>query len=119
MAAVAPQLPAPARDREFEHLYRRYVKDVYHYALALVHNPSDAEDVTQTTFLNAYRAFKRGEDPRKPQHWLIKIAHNACRSRYVRMARRPREVPLDESLARLPMPADDAIDVRELLAALG
>jgi hypothetical protein len=57
MAAVAPQLRALARDREFEHLYRRYVKDVYHYALALVHNPCDAEDVTQTTFTNAYRAY--------------------------------------------------------------
>jgi len=111
--------PETSLDEAFEHLYRRYVNDVYRYALAVLHNPSDAEDVTQTTFLNAYRAFKRGEDPRKPQHWLIKIAHNACRSRYIRMARRPREVPLDESLAGLPMPADDAIDVRELLAALG
>ena len=111
--------PETSPDEAFEQLYRLYVNDVYRYALALLHNPSDAEDVTQTTFLNAYRAFKRGEDPRKPQHWLIKIAHNACRSRYVRMARRPREVPLDESIARLPMPADDAIDVRELLAALG
>ena len=111
--------PDPSLDEAFERLYRRYVNDVYRYALALLHNPSDAEDVTQTTFLNAYRAFKRGEDPRKPQHWLIKIAHNACRSRYIRTARRPREVPLDESLARVPMPAEDAIDVRELLVALG
>ena len=111
--------PDPSLDEAFERLYRRYVNDVYRYALALLHNPSDAEDVTQTTFLNAYRAFKRGEDPRTPQHWLIKIAHNACRSRYIRTARRPREVPLDESLARVPMPAEDAIDVRELLVALG
>ena len=81
--------PESALDRAFERLYRRYVKDVYRYTLAVLRNPADAEDVTQTTFLNAYRAFKRGEKPLKPHHWLIKIAHNACRSRYVRTARRP------------------------------
>jgi RNA polymerase sigma factor (sigma-70 family) len=118
-AYAAPQDSEPAIDLAFEHLYRRYVKDVYRYTLAVLRNPSDAEDVTQTTFLNAYRAFQRGEQPRKPQHWLIKIAHNACRTRYLRNARRPVEVPLDESLAHVPVPTGDEMDVDELLAALG
>jgi len=56
VATAAPEIPVLARDQAFESLYRRYVKDVYHYALALLRNPADAEDVTQTTFLNAYRA---------------------------------------------------------------
>ncbi|HEX6699954.1 MAG TPA: sigma-70 family RNA polymerase sigma factor [Gaiellaceae bacterium] len=111
--------PQSATDAAFERMYRRYARDVYRYTLAVLRNPADAEDVTQTTFLNAYRAFQRGESPRKPDHWLIKIAHNACRSRYVHNSRRPREVPLDESLSRIPLPADDAIDLRDLLAALG
>jgi len=118
-AYAAPSDAEPAVDLAFEHLYRRYVKDVYRYTLAVLRNPSDAEDVTQTTFLNAYRAFQRGEQPRKPQHWLIKIAHNACRTRYLRNARRPVEVPLDESLAHVPVPTGDEMDVEELLAALG
>src|SRR5207244_7180620 len=77
MASAALEIPAAARARDFELLYRRYAQDVYRYALALLRNPADAEDVTQTTFLNAYRAYLRGEDPIKPQNWLIKIAHNA------------------------------------------
>ena len=32
-------------------------------ALALLRNPEEAEDVTQTTFLNAYRALRAGERP--------------------------------------------------------
>src|SRR5438552_16132292 len=32
-------------DRGFERLYRRHVADVYHYALAVLRNPADAEDV--------------------------------------------------------------------------
>ena len=71
MATVVPEVPAFARDEAFERLYRRYVKDVYHYALALLRNPADAEDVTQTTFLNAYRAYSRGDEILKPQNWLI------------------------------------------------
>ena len=72
MASAAPEIPVLARDQAFEHLYRRHVKDVYHYALALLRNPADAEDVTQTTFMNAYRAYKRGETPIKPVLQLLK-----------------------------------------------
>src|SRR5712691_5233478 len=106
MASVAPEIPALARDRAFEDVYRRYVADVYRYALALLRNPEDAEDVTQTTFMNAYRAYKRGEEIRKPQHWLIKIAHNVARSRYACAGRRVKEVPLDDHLDKLAVPEE-------------
>src|SRR5919202_397355 len=86
-------------DRGFERLYRRHVADVYHYALAVLRNPADAEDVTQTTFLNALRAYERGERPKAEQNWLIAIAHNVCRQRFRQSQRRPREVSLDEDVA--------------------
>jgi RNA polymerase sigma factor (sigma-70 family) len=119
MASAAPEIPALARDRAFEALYRRYVADVYRYALALLRNPADAEDVTQTTFLNAYRAFKRGEEIAKPHHWLIKIAHNVARSRHAREGRRIKEVPLDDHVDRLAIPEAQKPDVRAVLDALG
>src|SRR5262249_500671 len=119
MATVAPEIPVLARDEAFEKLYRRYVKDVYHYALALLRNPADAEDVTQTTFLNAYRAYKRGEEIRKPQNWLIKIAHNVARSRYSQISRRVKEVPLEEHVDQLSLPDDEKPNVEGVLRALG
>src|ERR687890_1375145 len=118
MATVAPEVPVFARDEAFERLYRQYVKDVYHYALALLRNPADAEDVTQTTFMNAYRAFRQGEEIRKPQNWLIKIAHNVARSRYSRTARRVKEVPLDDHAEQLAAPVEDKPDVESVLQAL-
>jgi RNA polymerase sigma factor (sigma-70 family) len=119
MATVAPEIPALARDRAFERLYRRYAKDVYRYALALLRNPSDAEDVTQTTFMNAYRAFQRGELIEKPHNWLIKIAHNAARTRYARASRRVKEVPLEDHLEQLAVSDEEKPDVYAVLDALG
>jgi RNA polymerase sigma factor (sigma-70 family) len=106
-------------DEAFERLYRSYARDVYRYSLAVLRNPADAEDVTQTTFLNAYRAYQRGEEPRLPKHWLIKIAHNACRTRHLRAVRRPREVPLEETVAAIQLPAEETPKLEELLEALG
>jgi RNA polymerase sigma factor (sigma-70 family) len=119
MATVAPDVRVLARDEAFEQLYRRYVDDVYHYALALLRNPADAEDVTQTTFLNAYRAYKRGEEIRKPQNWLVKIAHNVARSRYSRISRRVKEVPLEEHVDQLALPENEKPNVEGVLRALG
>ena len=119
MATVAPEIPVLARDRAFEELYRQYVGDVYHYALALLRNPADAEDVTQTTFMNAYRAYRRGEEILKPQNWLIKIAHNVARSRYARTKRRVKEVPLEEHVEQLALPEEERPNVEGVLRALG
>src|ERR671935_2043922 len=90
----------PRSDRAFERMYRRHVGDVYRYALAVMRNPADAEDVTQTTFLNAYRSIvEKGNRPEKPQNWLIAIAHNVCRQRFRQSARRPSEVAFEDDIA--------------------
>ena len=88
-----------APDRAFERLYRRHVHEVYRYVLAVLRHQADAEDATQATFLNAYRAFIRGEEPVKPRNWLLKIAHNECRQRFRASARRPKEVEWDDRAA--------------------
>jgi RNA polymerase sigma-70 factor (ECF subfamily) len=98
MTPLLAQQPRP--DRGFERLYKRHVGDVYRYALAVMRNPADAEDVTQTTFLNAYRAYvEKGCRPDKPQNWLIAIAHNVCRQRFRQTARRPTEVIFEDDIA--------------------
>src|ERR671924_1313708 len=105
---MAPLLAQRARsDRAFEKLYQRHVGDVYRYALVVMRNPADAEDVTQTTFMNAYRAFQRGERPRAAQNWLISIAHNVCRQRFRHSARRPEEVGFSEEIGEGVVPEEE------------
>jgi RNA polymerase sigma factor (sigma-70 family) len=97
---VAPALFRKRADDEaaFERLYERHVEGVFRYAVAMLGDQADAEDVTQTTFLNAYRAFKSGTRPDKANAWLIAIAHNVCRQRFRQAQRRPREVEFDERI---------------------
>ncbi|HSC49032.1 MAG TPA: sigma-70 family RNA polymerase sigma factor [Gaiellaceae bacterium] len=105
-------------DRAFERLYRKHAGDVYRYALVVLRNQADAEDVTQTTFLNAYRAFERGERPQKPQNWLIAIAHNVCRQRFRQAQRRPAEVGYEDELAESVV-EEDAVTAEDIRRALG
>jgi RNA polymerase sigma-70 factor (ECF subfamily) len=115
---MAPILAQGTRvDRSFERLYRRHARDVYRYALAVLQNPADAEDVTQTTFLNAYRALERGDRPRSARNWLIAIAHNVCRQRFRQSARRPTEVAWNDAADRL-VEEDDAPNSDEIRRAL-
>jgi len=65
----------PRSDRAFERLYRKHVGDVYRYALAVMRNPADAEDVTQTTFVAAWQG-RATFDPQRGGMlgWLLGIA---------------------------------------------
>lgn len=79
-------------DARFSDLYRAHLKDVYSYSYYRVGNHHDAEDLTEQTFLQAYRHFERalaesGGRPLRP--WLIRIAHNLAANLYRDRARRP------------------------------
>jgi RNA polymerase sigma factor (sigma-70 family) len=97
-------------------LYRRHVGDVYRYTYAVLGNHADAEDVTQTTFVNALRALERGEQPRNPSSWLLAIAHNLVRQRWRQAAARPTEIELVGDVpAGVP---DEEIELDGLVKAL-
>ena len=82
----------------FDKLYRRHAPSVYRYARAVVGNHADAEDVTQQTFLNAYRAIAQGTKPRKAENWLLTIAHNEVRRHFRATKGKALEVEFDEAL---------------------
>jgi RNA polymerase sigma-70 factor, ECF subfamily len=97
---VAPATQSKqALDAQFTELYRTHARDVFSYAYYRVGNHHDAEDLTEQTFLQAYRHYERalresGGRPLRP--WLIRIAHNLAANLYRDRSRRPQS-PLDES----------------------
>jgi RNA polymerase sigma-70 factor (ECF subfamily) len=103
----------------FERLYRSHRSDVYRFVLRDVRNPDEAEDVTQTAFLNAFRALQHGDRPEKPRAWLLTIAQNVSRRRFRARSTRPQEVELDPELFVAPEPeGPTAGDIREALIRL-
>ena len=79
-------------DRDFSELYRAHLRDVYSYAYYRVGNHHDAEDLTEQTFLQAYRHFERAQresEGRPLRPWLIRIAHNLASNYHRDRARRP------------------------------
>jgi hypothetical protein len=61
---------------------------------------------------------RAGTEPELPENWLLRIAHNTCRTRFLRAARRPQEVPFDESVQHLAVPDDEKPNLDEVLRAL-
>ncbi len=110
---------AETSERTFERLYRLHRGDVYRFVLRDLRNPDDAEDVTQTAFLNAYRALQRGSQPEKPRPWLFTIAQNVTRRRFRSRAARPYEVELDpDALVAPQSEAPSAAEIRDALRRL-
>ena len=99
-------------------LYRRHGGEIYRYALAVLGNHADAEDVTQTTFLNAYRALEQGVRPRKPSNWLLTIASNTIKQRFRQEQTRPKQVEFVERATEAATEDDEGPSVGELLVAL-
>lgn len=86
-------------NRAFEALYREHLRDVYSYAYYRIGNHHDAEDLTEQTFLQAYRHFARAmeeSDGRPLRPWLIHIAHNLAANHHRDRARRPQS-PLEST----------------------
>src|SRR5687767_14908852 len=75
-----------------------WVPRVYRFALRLSRDPHAAADLTQDTFLRAWRHRGRLRDPRAVRGWLFRIAANLWRDR-LRRGRSPvaRAGPLDET----------------------
>src|SRR5207253_8966068 len=66
----------------FDLLYRTYRSEVQRLASYLLKNRADAEDASQTVFLNVLRALRQGVQPADPRAWLLAITRNVCFSRH-------------------------------------
>jgi RNA polymerase sigma factor (sigma-70 family) len=111
---VTPRRAAPEADATRD-LYERYARQIHSYCLHQLGNREEAEDATQSTFLNAFRGLKRGVDPEFESAWLYKIAQNVCLTRQRSSSRRRRvETPGDLEAMQDYVPAHQA-DSDELI----
>ncbi len=110
--------PKAQLDGEFSELYRTHLRDVYSYAYYRVGNHHDAEDLTEQTFLQAYRHFERAQresQGRPLRPWLIRIAHNLAANLYRDRARRPASPIEDTTTLSAPHTTEDIVEDRDEL----
>ncbi len=111
-------------DSDFSELYRSHLRDVYSYAYYRVGNHHDAEDLTEQTFLQAYRHFERAQRESKGRPlrpWLIRIAHNLAANHYRDRARRPQsslEVHEETRQISAMHSTEDVVEGRDELARI-
>ncbi len=64
--------------RAFEELLVRHERPIYSFICNFFRNPALAEDLTQETFLRAFRFLKSFRPEEKFSTWLFSIAKNLC-----------------------------------------
>jgi len=119
--AVPDHIPPETKrelDARFTELYRNHLRDVYSYSYYRVGNHHDAEDLTEQTFLQAYRHFERAlreSDGRPLRPWLIRIAHNLAANFYRDRSRKPVSTIEDAGVISSPHTTESLVETREEL----
>jgi RNA polymerase sigma-70 factor (ECF subfamily) len=84
---------APAQARPQEAL--AHADALLHLARHLVHDPADAEELVQETYVRAFGAWSHFTPGTNMKAWLFRILRNAFLSRHRRERRRPGLEPYD------------------------
>lgn len=92
--------------------YGQYKTGIYRFALSLLHDPQQAEDVLQETFVKLLSGKFSCPTPGKEKAWLFKVARNLCMD-ILRQRRREQEVP-----PVIAAPADENWAFLELISPL-
>jgi RNA polymerase sigma-70 factor, ECF subfamily len=106
-----------------KNLLQEYVPRVYRFALRLTQDPHAAEDLTQETFLRAWKQQRLLRRPEVTHVWLFRITANLWRDQLRRRrlpAAQARPLPEDfaSDLHTAEQDAEDHDDVRRALEAL-
>jgi RNA polymerase sigma-70 factor (ECF subfamily) len=96
-------------------LFSSYHDRIYRYLLSLVRDPTEAEDLTQDTFLRAYSHRDSLRDPNAVRGWLYRIGTHVCLDR---LRQRVVQVSIDgeegqRGVASIPAAMPSALEITE------
>ncbi|MEE8376878.1 MAG: RNA polymerase sigma factor, partial [Candidatus Aminicenantaceae bacterium] len=80
----------------YQQIVKKYMQTAYYIALGFVHNHQDALDLSQESFIKAFRKIKSFDAGRPFFPWFYRILKNLCIDHFKRIRRR-KEIPLEES----------------------
>ncbi len=66
----------------FSKVIKMYQKQIYNLAVSWTHSREDAQDITQQTFINAYKKIETFKEKSTFKTWLYTIALNLLKNKY-------------------------------------
>jgi RNA polymerase sigma-70 factor (ECF subfamily) len=96
-------------DEAFAELVRRHKRKVFAIVARFVRNNYELDDVCQDIFVKVYQNLRRYRGDAPFEHWVSKIAVNACYDALRKQRRREREVPLEDVTFWLQDPACEEV----------
>jgi|SRR6185369_2600405 len=95
----------------FDSLIQRYSGDIYALLFRITQNPDEAGELTQETFLKAFKAISKFRADSELKTWLFRIAINESRNRHRWWKRRFRErtVSLDDTVGNTDITLHDTL----------
>jgi len=115
--ATAPRLVDRAG---FEALVASHHAEIYRFLLRTTGRPSDADDLSQETFLRAYRAYRSLTPDANVRAWLFTIATNLSRNHFrAQKRRRAAHAAASETVSQHGAPEPDGVMIgREVEAVV-
>jgi RNA polymerase sigma-70 factor (ECF subfamily) len=95
--------------KAFEAIVERYFARCMRFALGMLRDPGEADDVVQETFVRLYRALPRYEERHRFDSWLFRILGNCCRSANLLQQRRE-AVDVGDEITLQSLPSPDRSD---------
>ena len=80
----------------YQVIVERYMQRAYYIALGFVRNSQDAMDISQESFIKAFRKIKRFDHEKSFFPWFYKLLKNLCLD-HIKRRSRVQEIPLDEA----------------------
>ncbi len=75
---------AKAGDKQaFSYLYEMIYADMYKYAVCVLNDKYEAEDVVSETVIDAYKSIRLLKDEKLFKNWIFKILSNKCKRKLV------------------------------------
>lgn len=94
--ALLVQAVLAGDDEAFTGLVRRHQASMFRFAVRMLGDRDDADDVLQKAFVRAYRSLAQCRDVERFGSWLRQIVVNECRTQLAVRSRRARWFSADE-----------------------
>lgn len=103
---------------DFEKMYRTYYMEVYSYVMTIMKNSSQAEEITQETFLKAIKGKESYRGDSSEITWLCAIAKNLCMDILRKQSRQEElkeETPSSADIEKMVMDRDASLQIHKVL----